>query len=186
MREDGSLQKLVSKIEAITKEVSCTEFGEPTPELLVVLSEMKELAERLLDTIVGEVSSVSSALSERFVESGISSITVHGKTVYLAREYWPGPRILDLLPEGFDQFSPDNAAELARAKRLAKARLIEALKKSPEYRDIVQENYNAVMLRSALTGPSAPRDELGQPILPPELEGIVDLNGRVVVRVRSA
>ena len=120
-----------------------------------------------------------------FIDKAQDSVTRRGKTVYLAKEYWPGPSIRDLLPPDATEADPNYDATVASCRAHAKDRLLQALKNSANLAGLVTENYNANSLRSALTGPSAERDALDVPVLPPELVGLVELNPRDVIRMRK-
>jgi len=122
---------------------------------------------------------------DAFLDKGQNSVTRRGKTVYLANEYWPGPSIKDLLPDGVSDADPDYAATVAKVREAAKDRLLLALKDSANLSYLVQENYNAASLRSALTGKDAEKDDDGKPVLPPELDGIVELNPQTKIRMRK-
>jgi hypothetical protein len=128
----------------------------------------------------------SKILVERFVDGAQDSVTRRNRTVYLATEYWPGPRIDDLLPEGIDVQSPEYEATVVRVREAAKDRLLRALKSSPDHADLVSETYSVQSLRSALTGKNAQRDDFDVPIVPDALAGMVELNPRTVVRVRRS
>lgn len=128
----------------------------------------------------------SRLLVERFVDGAQDSVTRRNRTVYLATEYWPGPRIADLLPEGVDVESPEYEATLVRVREAAKDRLLRALKSSPDHADLVSESYSVQSLRSALTGKNAQRDDFDVPVLPDALAEVVELNPRTVVRVRRS
>lgn len=159
-----------------------------TDELVDVLIGFDVLAKTLeafAEVAKKKKEEIARVLSDRFVDAGQSSVTRKGKTVYLATEYWPGPSIAGLLPEGVDPSDPEYELTVAKCREAAKGRLLVALKDSANFSNLVVENYNAQSLRSALTGDTAPRNEADEPVLPPELDGLVDLNPRVVVRVRK-
>lgn len=142
----------------------------------------EELAERMKMRL----SDVKNTLANRFIDAGTQSVTRAGKTVYLAREYWPGPDVSSFLPPGATEDNPDYAATVARCKAAAKDKLIAALKESANHAHLVSENYNSQSLRSAFAGEDAPRDKMNVPILPPEFVGLLKLNPRDVVRLRSS
>jgi len=153
---------------------------------LVGIAAVEEAVEAFLERIKKAKDAVSRTAIERFLELGQSSVSRRGKTVYLANEYWPGPRFADLLPPGATVDDPAYAATVAKCREAAKDRLLQALKNSAEFSDLVVENYNTQSLRSALTGKEARRDDADKPILPPELDGIVDLNPQTKIRIRKA
>jgi len=153
---------------------------------LVGLAGVEEIVEAFLERVKKTKDAVSRTAIERFLELGQDSVSRRGKTVYIANEYWPGPSIHDLLPEGVDPSDPAYAATVAKCREAAKERLLLALKNSADFGDLVVENYNANSLRSALTGKEAKRDDADKPILPPELEGIVDLNPVTKIRIRKS
>lgn len=152
---------------------------------LVGIAAVEEAVEAFLERIKKAKELVSRTAIDRFLEVGQTSVSRRGKTVYIANEYWPGPRIADLLPPGADENDPNYAATVAKCREAAKDRLLQALKNSAEFSDLVVENYNTQSLRSALTGKEARRDESDKPILPPELDGIVDLNPTTKIRIRK-
>lgn len=153
---------------------------------LVGLAALEEAAEALLDRVKKTKETTSRLTIDAFVDKGQDSVSRRGKTVYLANEYWPGPSIKNLLPEGVREDDPNYAATIARVREAAKDRLLQALKDSANFSDLVVENYNAQSLRSALTGKDALRDEDGNPVVPPELEGIVELNPQTKIRIRKS
>lgn len=141
--------------------------------------------------VVGEfdelLRKMSSRLEERaielFIETQTDKVTVAGRTVYLAQEYWPTAKWSDLATAGPDgQISKE---EKAAAMEAAKRRLRDALADT-DFSSLVEETVNASRLRSALTGEGAERDRDGNPILPEPLRDVVDLNPRRVVRVLKA
>lgn len=155
-------------------------------DALIGLDEILDEVTGLADFVKMIKDRTAKTVSDLFVEKEQSSVTARGKTVYLANEYWPGPRYKDLLPEGVDEEAPEYASTVAQCRAAAKERLLLALKSSANFSDLVAENWNASSLRSALTGPNAPKDKLDNPELPPELAEIVELNPRSVVRVVAA
>jgi len=152
---------------------------------LIGLQEIADQVEGFLDRVAKLKETVGRLTIDAFVDKGQNSVTRRGKTVYLANEYWPGPSIKDLLPDGVSDTDPDYAATVAKVREAAKDRLLLALKDSANLSYLVQENYNSQSLRSALTGKDADKDDDGKPILPPELDGIVDLNPQTKIRMRK-
>jgi len=153
---------------------------------LVGIAAVEEAVEAFLERVKKAKDLVSKTAIDRFLEVGQTSVSRRGKTVYLANEYWPGPSIRDLLPPGATESDPNYAMTVAKCREAAKDRLLQALKNSAEFSDLVVENYNAQSLRSALTGKEARKDENDKPILPPELDGIVDLNPQTKIRIRKS
>jgi heat shock protein HspQ len=153
---------------------------------LVGISIIEEAVEAFLERVKRAKDAVSRTAIERFLELGQTSVSRRGKTVYLAQEYWPGPSIRDLLPPDASESDPNYAMTVAKCREAAKDRLLRTLKNSAEFSYLVVENYNAQSLRSALTGKDAQRDESDRPVLPPELEGIVDLNPQTKIRIRKS
>ena len=153
---------------------------------LVGIAALEDALDSFLDRVKKLKDGVSKIAIERFLEVGQTSVSRRGKTVYLANEYWPGPSMKDLLPPGASENDPNYATTVAKCREAAKDRLLRALKDSAEFSDLVVENYNAASLRSALTGKEARKDEFDNPVLPPELEGIVELNPQTKIRIRKS
>lgn len=162
------------------------ELSDHLIDYLIAGDELLDEFETASKILAASVENVKRRIVDRFIETETDSMSRKGKTVYLAREYWPGPKITDLLPEGVDPKDDRYADTVARVREAARLRLIQALKDSANHSGLVVESYNAQSLRGALTGKNAERDALDVPILPDELAGVVDLNPRTVVRVRKA
>lgn len=155
-------------------------------DLVIALDDFDKFLKKT-QTFVGIIQNrVERTVVDRFVELGQDSIKRGGKTVYLARENWPAPRIDNLLPEGVDPKDEKYEVTVAKVREAAKLRLLEALKNSPKFSHVVSENYNMQSLRSALAGKDAERDELDRPVVPGELVDVVELKPQVVLRVRKS
>jgi len=152
----------------------------------ITIDELADAYEALAKRLKERKDAVAKRLADRFIEAGTQSVTRNGKTLYLAREYWPGPAHKDLLPPGVDESNPDYAATVEQCRAAAKDRLVQALKASANYSHLIQETFNYQSLRGAFAGADAPRDDLDAPIVPPEFEKILSLNPRDVVRLRAA
>lgn len=152
----------------------------------ITIDELADAYEAISKRFKERKDDLSKVLATRFIESETQSINRNGKTLYLAREYWPGPSHRDLLPPGVDESNPDYEATVAQCRAAARDRLLQALKASANFAHLVVENYNAQSLRGAFAGEAAPRDALDAPIVPPEFEKILSLNPRDVVRLRAA
>lgn len=147
-----------------------------------------------LDKMVKNAAKIASDLGtiverhtvDRFITESIDGVKKRGKNLILATEYWPKPKVSDLLPEGVTEDHPDYEATVATVRAAAKDRMIRALKEDPNLSLLVEETVNASKLRSALTGEEAERDELDVPVLPESLRDIVDLGEQNVIRIRKA
>lgn len=133
-----------------------------------------------------ELSSAASALHEGIVqyfqEKQQQSVNRRGVTLYLAREIWPQVVADDLvgaLPADASQ------ADIENAQAMAKARLIQALKSSPETAHLVAETFNHMSLRSWM-GRDCDQDELDTPIMPEHLQGKLRPNEVFKAKVRRS
>ena len=180
---EAAIATLVAEFKADEVEGGATE---DVVDEMIGLDVLADVLDGFLSTVKKRKEQVSRVLVDRFVDGGQESVTRRNRTVYLATEFWPSPRVDDLLPENADPDDPAYEATVVRVRDAAKDRLVQALKSSPNFADLVSEGYNAASLRSALTGKDAERDDENRPIVPPDLAGVVDLNPRVVIRVRRS
>lgn len=180
---ESAIATLVAEFKADEVEGGATE---DVVDEMIGLDVLADVLDGFLSTVKKRKEQVSRVLVDRFVDGGQESVTRRNRTVYLATEFWPSPRVDDLLPENADPDDPAYEATVVRVRDAAKDRLVQALKSSPNFADLVSEGYNAASLRSALTGKDAERDDENRPIVPPDLAGVVDLNPRVVIRVRRS
>ena len=185
-RAAGAVEGLVFA----TNKAAVFDFGanetEGLVDLLLAVDAMKKATEGL-DKMLGAIlERTKKVVIDRWVEAGQDSATKRGKTVYIAREYWPGPRYRDLLPPGVEESNPDYAATVAKCQEAGKDRLVQALKASANFSHLIVEKYETQSLRGAFAGQDVERDSLDVPLLPPEFEGKVELNPRTVIRVRKS
>jgi len=163
--------------------------GGSTDEIVdevIGLDLLADVLDGFLSAVKKRKTRASELLVERFVDGGQESVTRRNRTVFLATEFWPSPRVSDLLPDDVDPNDPQYGGTMMRIRDAAKDRLVAALKSSMNFADLVEETYNLQSLRSALAGKEVERDDVGNPILPAELATVVELNPRIVVRVRKS
>lgn len=185
------LEKLTAETRAIGARLDehageCGPHESDPIDEVIGLDELLDQIEFLRKAAEEKLAAVSKSLVDQFADSETSSVKRRGKLVTLANVYWPGPKFSDLLPDGIDPNAEEYAATVAQCRAAARDRLLRALKSSPEFESLVTENYNAVSLRSALTGRDATFDEAGAPVIPEELVGLVELNPRTEVRITKA
>jgi hypothetical protein len=107
-----------------------------------------------------EMATLDESIVEAMMESGIQSMNVDGHTLYIRTDLFA---------------SPENGRE----------ELIDAIRRSgPAWDWLIQPNYNAAKLKSKIR--ELPRDEYGNPEIPPTLQGQLKLTFKPTVGLRKS
>ncbi len=160
------------------------EFEDLTPDQMygvyVALDNERREADKLSKRIGGLKSQLEDQLVEHMGETGTQSITLRGKTLYLARELWP---TVDDSEERSALNSEATAEDVENARELAKRRLVLALKGDPETEHLVRRTFNYQTLRSWMLNDCELDEETMSPMIPEHLEGLLSFTERHRVKV---
>lgn len=102
-----------------------------------------------------ERASLNDAILDDFAESNVESVTIDGKTVFTHRQIW--------------------------AKSLFSKEAVASALRESGYGDLVTEGFNTNTLSAILRE----REERGDPVVPPELDGIIGFSEVYSVRARK-
>lgn len=130
----------------------------------VDLVETKKLLEAQVKDIDKELKPLEESLLEHFIEMGQQSTKVNGRTVYLHRQWWTGP-----IKDANGDSDYDTSTRALIAAGLGR---------------MVQTRFNSQTVSAWVR--ELPTDELGVPILPPEVEGKLLVQKTVALRTRSS
>lgn len=125
---------------------------------------------------------LSAALKDRFIEAGMQSINVHGRTVYLHRQLWAKKAqardaIGDLVTDEKNKPVPIDTALVVEAMREA----------GDPWEQLCYETFNTASLSGLIRDENiCARDDDDFPQLPPELENIITVSEELSIKARKA
>lgn len=133
-------------------------------DLFLAMEEMKKDAKLLVDAINDVMPPVEAACMDNLIREGIDKITVEGRTISIRTEYWASAQ------------GDAPGEEPGTGKKL----MIQVLKDNPKTSWLVEETVNAMRL-SAFARDND-RDNIGNPVLPPELAAVIKVTAKVSLR----
>lgn len=155
-------------------------------DLFIQLEGEAKLLDELQKRIGAAIRDMQPRLIDYFQKVGRQSEKRHGVTVYLARDIWPEIDYDGLAERhGLNPNNPTHEHALAELRGSGRDELIQVLRDNEETEFLVKPNYNAQTLRSWVLN-DLPRDELGTPIMPEPLRGILTTADRFKIKVRRS
>lgn len=172
-RQQTTADAKPAAIEVRTTDDLAAAFADFTDESATLQARVKQIAQRLAE--------IADVLKDRFVDQGIQSVNVHGRTVYLHRQLWA--RKAQALADGQVVFD-----EKGRPVPVATGAVVDAMREAgPPWDDLCYETFNTSSLSAVVRDEEVcPRDDDDMPILPTELDDFIRVSEELSIKAKKS